>query len=245
MRFFGSIEKSSGLGPRQIRVVASTGAVDRAGDIVVPAGADLTAYRSNPVVLRDHDPRQPVGTATLQVTNSAIVGIVNFAPAGMSEVADESCQLAKAGVLRGVSIGFNPIKSSPIRGGGVRYEEWELLEISLVSVPANAGAVVVERSLRRKSGRSISAANTEKLCTVRNHLEQAADHLDDVLGDADGDETKGADMEFYRRKMMAVNIRAGIPPVNQKAYEIANRPSFQSVAQRAAYVARLRRLCRD
>ena len=39
MRFFGRIEtKASGLGPRQIRVIASTGQVDRAGDIVVPRG---------------------------------------------------------------------------------------------------------------------------------------------------------------------------------------------------------------
>lgn len=255
MRFFGRIEtKASGLGPRQIRVIASTGQVDRAGDIVVPRGIVLTGYRENPVVLRDHDPSRPVGMASIQVTDAAVLATVTFAPAGASEIADETCALAKAGVLRGVSIGFNPIRSSPIRGGGVQYIEWELLEISLVSVPANAGAVVVERSMRRKAGRSISAANTEKLCAARDRLDEAADHLDDVIGDADGDETKRIDVDLYRRKARLAELRASVALQGNTSAEILARREKvaevgaaigarpRTLAERKSYVAEARRL---
>ena len=188
------------------------------------------------------------------MTDAAVLATVTFAPAGASEIADETCALAKAGVLRGVSIGFNPIRSSPIRGGGVQYIEWELLEISLVSVPANAGAVVVERSLRRKSGRSISAANTEKLCAARDHLEEAADHLDDIIGDNDGDEAKRVDVELYRRKAHLVELRASVAASgNAKAEMLARREKMadlaakiggrpRTLAERKSYVAAARRL---
>jgi HK97 family phage prohead protease len=222
--FFGRIEsKASNLGPRQIRCIASTAKVDRVGDIVMPRGIILTGYRENPVVLRDHDPSRPVGMAAISVTDAAVLALVTFAPLGASEIADEACALAKSGVLRGVSIGFNPIKSSPIRGGGVQYIEWELLEISLVSVPANAGAVVVERSMRRKSGRSISTANTEKLCAARDRLDEAADHLDDVIGDNDGDETKRVDIEIYRRKARLVELRASVAASSDANAEVLSR----------------------
>jgi HK97 family phage prohead protease len=135
------------LGPRQIRIRASTPTPDRAGDVMVPKGCDAKGYAANPIILADHDPRQPIGRATLTIGDEAVDALIDFAPAGISAKADEYCGLAKAGILNAASIGFQPVEYEPIKGGGYRYTKWELMEISLVAVPCNPEALVVGRSL--------------------------------------------------------------------------------------------------
>ncbi|KAF2991145.1 HK97 family phage prohead protease [Methylocystis sp. MJC1] len=150
----GAAIKDDALGPRQIRVVASTATPDRVKDVMVPDGCDLTQYRVNPVVLANHDPNCPIGTAQVEIKNGRVEATIDFAPAGASPKADEYCALAKAGVLNAVSVGFEPTDAEPIRGGGDRIKSWSLLELSLVSVPANPEALVIARSLEK--------ANSEK-----------------------------------------------------------------------------------
>ena len=52
----------------------------------------------------------------------------------------------KSGVVGAVSVGFRPIASEPIRGGGERFTAWEILELSCVSVPCDADALVIARA---------------------------------------------------------------------------------------------------
>lgn len=143
--------KAAGLSDRQIRVRASEEAQDRVGDILEAAGCDLTDFRNNPIVLFNHDPDHPVGRASLSRSGYAIEGVVEFAPEGASRKADEVCNLAKAGVLSGVSVGFEPTEAEPIKGGGWRIKKWTLLELSIVAIPALASATILERSYRGRS----------------------------------------------------------------------------------------------
>jgi HK97 family phage prohead protease len=189
--------KSIGLGPRQIRVIASTETVDRVGDIVVMGGADLTAFRKNPIVLASHDYHQPIGTAKVEVKGGVLEAVITFAPSGVSKAADEWCGLAKNGVVNAVSIGFNPRKAEPIRGGGTKFTEWELLEISLVGIPANSSALVVERS-HEKAGRVLSGSNKAKLTEAHEHVCAAVDALGEVLG-AGADDNDGEDGDEEKR----------------------------------------------
>lgn len=142
------IAKGAGLGPRQIRVRASDATQDRVGDVMDVSGCDLTSFRENPIVLFSHDPAHPIGRASLGVSGYALEGVVTFAPEGASRKADEVCALAKSGVLSGVSVGFEPIETKPIPGGGYRVTKWALLELSIVAVPANPSATILERSYR-------------------------------------------------------------------------------------------------
>jgi HK97 family phage prohead protease len=135
------------VGDRQIRVIVSTPGSDRVGDVMEPMGCDLKAYRRNPVVLLNHDRTKPIGTAVVEIKSDRVEATITFAPAGVCDEADEACSMAKAGVLNAVSPGFIIKEASPIKGGGSRITKWELLEISLVTVPANPDAVVTQRSL--------------------------------------------------------------------------------------------------
>ena len=157
------------LPDRTIVAIASDETLDRAGDVMVASGCDATNFKRNAVALRDHDPTKPIGTASVIVKGNRLEATINSRPPASAPVADETFALAKAGVLTGVSIGFQPIESEPLRGGGVKFTKWELLEISIVAVPANPSALVIQRSYRAKAGASagkvwasgISAADQE------------------------------------------------------------------------------------
>jgi HK97 family phage prohead protease len=139
------------LGDREVEVVMSTDALARDGHILLPGGCQLRNYLANPIVLWSHDPDKPIGNAEdLAVGVDQIVARAVFAPAGLSHKADEICGLTKAGVIRAVSIGFDPIDMEPLDPkkprGGQRISSWELLEMSFVSVPADVGALVTARA---------------------------------------------------------------------------------------------------
>ncbi len=140
--------KSSKLGPREIHVIASTETRDRVGDIMLASGCNLSNYARNPIVLAQHDPDHPIGTAKASVIGNRLQAIIEFAPEGASRKADEYCALAKSGVISACSIGYEPLETEPIRGGGFLVKAWELLELSLVSVPCNAEALIAQRSYR-------------------------------------------------------------------------------------------------
>lgn len=135
------------LGERQIMVVASDPTLDRTKDVMRPEGCVLDNYQNNPIVLASHDPTQPIGSAKAAIRNGRVEALIDFAPAGISAKADEFCGLAKAGVLRAVSVGFDPIEYQPNKAGGYDYNKWELMELSVVAVPANPGARVIARAL--------------------------------------------------------------------------------------------------
>jgi HK97 family phage prohead protease len=123
------------------RFTISTGAADRDNDTISPAGWRLDNYRRNPVVLWAHDYTQlPLGKAIdIHVEDQALVADAEFAN---HTFADTVLQMIDGGFLRATSVGFKPEKA--IRNdqrGGTDFIEQELLEFSIVPVPANPEAV--------------------------------------------------------------------------------------------------------
>lgn len=131
--------------------VLSDGTVDRYGEIVEPAGWELAAFKRNPIALFNHRPDQVVGRwANIRVAGGELLGEFQPAEPGTSRVADEVRKLVQQGVLKAASVGFRAIESEPLDDnprGPKRYTRQELLETSIVSVPANPAALAVARSL--------------------------------------------------------------------------------------------------
>jgi Phage head maturation protease len=138
------------LAARRIRVIASTAREDREGDIIEVGGWDLAAFRRNPVVLFNHDPSKPIGRCVdIGVVSGRLEATVEFPPVGTSPLADEVHSLVRHGAVSALSVGFLPRETKPIPGGrGLRIMKAELLELSLVSVPANPDCLVVQREAR-------------------------------------------------------------------------------------------------
>ena len=125
-------------GERWIEGFATTPEVDRAGDIVDPTGAK---YELPIPLLWQHKHDEPIGAVTEAHATSRGIRIKARLSAGVAK-ADEIWQLISDGVLNAVSIGFRSLQQTPLKGGGSRFKQWEWLELSVVSVPAQPGAKV-------------------------------------------------------------------------------------------------------
>jgi HK97 family phage prohead protease len=130
------------------RLTITTQHEDREGDILIPEGAVLDAYRKNPVVLFSHDHYSiPVArTVSLDVVPGEGIR-ADFVWLKNDPDADRIRNAFEQGVLNAASVGFRPLAWDPLGNGGYRYTKWELLEWSIVAVPANAEAVRHLKSL--------------------------------------------------------------------------------------------------
>lgn len=129
---------------RMITGMASTPEVDRVGDIVDPMGAKFAPEIS---LLWQHRHDSPVGIAELgKPTKKGIpfrAIIARIEEEGeLKQLVDRAWQSVKAKLVRGVSIGFRPIKYDIMSEGGLKFTETEIYELSLVTVPANASATI-------------------------------------------------------------------------------------------------------
>jgi HK97 family phage major capsid protein/HK97 family phage prohead protease len=130
---------------RIIRGTATTPSPDRVGDIVEPLGVKF----NNPMpLLWQHKHDKPVGTVTFdKPTKDGITFVAKLAkidePGTLKDRIDEAWQSVKAGLVSAVSIGFRAIEYAFIEGtNGIRFTESEVMELSLVTIPANADATI-------------------------------------------------------------------------------------------------------
>jgi HK97 family phage major capsid protein/HK97 family phage prohead protease len=139
-------EDEKGDKPRRFRGIATTPSVDRAGDIVEPKGAQF----SLPIpLLWQHDAMDPIGWITsAKVTDKGIevegeIARVE-APASLSDRLASAWSMIKSGLVRGLSIGFQPLESEKIPNSySLRFMKWSWLELSAVTIPMNAEASIV------------------------------------------------------------------------------------------------------
>lgn len=132
--------------------VLSDATVDRYGDVIEQDGWRLDEFKRNPIALFNHNVNAPIGKwRNIRVEGGQLVGELEPAERGTSQRIDEILSLIDQDILRATSVGFRVIESEPLDPKqpmrGSRFKEQELLETSIVSVPANPAAVQIARSL--------------------------------------------------------------------------------------------------
>ena len=176
--------------------IASTSTSDRYGDIIDQKSWNLDGYKKNPVILLNH--RQdmlPIGRASsVQVVNGQLEIDVEFDMD--DELGASVARKVEKGFLTAVSVGFQP-KKAAMRSelpkdhkaagqSGMYFEDAELLEVSVVTIPANSEAIAkghqslvpsLERTIRQIVKSELLARPAQQLENVK-HILQVEEEAD-------------------------------------------------------------------
>lgn len=146
-------------GSRKMTFVASDGTRDSAGTVLNVKGWDLERFNANGIIGYQHkvygggsweNPDNVIGKGHAYVEGDKLMVDVEFEPAEINPLAEKVYQKLLFGSLKGVSVGFLPLgKGAWGKGeeaiGGTRetyyYAGQELLEVSVVNIPANPKAL--------------------------------------------------------------------------------------------------------
>lgn len=165
---------------REIHGMATTPTVDRMDDVVDPEGV---VYRGPVKLHLYHKHDLPVGRVTFErPTKKGIpfkATIPDVSEAGtVRERVNEAWHSVKYRLLDAVSIGFSPLEGGVelLKSGGLLFKKWEMLELSLVGVPANPEAVITAFKsadaglIRSALGIKAASSVLERQALVRNLL---------------------------------------------------------------------------
>ena len=136
---------------RQVEFVISTEAVDTYRTVFKLDGWDLADYTRNPIVCYQHransdDPDNIIGTSTVRVEGSELIGTVTFEPAEINPRAEKIFQKVQSGTLRMASVGANVqtarfgVEENEEDPEVLYFTKQRLMEWSVVSVGSNPDA---------------------------------------------------------------------------------------------------------
>lgn len=147
-------------GSRKITFVASDGTRDSAGTVLNVDGWKLDRFNSNGIIGYQHkvyggwddtdNPDNVIGKGYAYVKDGHLLVDVEFEPAEINELAEKIYQKLLFGSLKAVSVGFMPVgkgqwgkdeESLDGKNPTYYYAGQELLEVSVVNIPANPNAL--------------------------------------------------------------------------------------------------------
>lgn len=196
---------------RTVEFVISSAARDRYNTRCNPQGWNLENFNKNGIVGYQHNvygdmcsppnPDDVIGQGRAWVEGDQLIGSITFEPADINPLAEKLFRKVLLGTIRATSVGFQPVGEGRWGEGdearGMENETYyfagqELLEFSLVNIPANPEALV--RSVRDQSAHALmylrratglSFADIEGM-TVRTLIDTLDDKQRSVLTGAAG-----------------------------------------------------------
>lgn len=195
---------------RQVRVIVSTGDMDRDGEIIDPAGVTWKAFMATGAgpVLWNHNSNSPIAKCIeLSKQGNGLVALVQFPPEGDDPESDRRYKQITFGSVPGASIGFMSVKSEPLDKanpvkGPQRYLQSEIMEFSFTPIPCNPNAIVLDKS----SGNfKVGASKNLVLEEVSDWDAEAA--AESIFGAADFD-SDTPDSTFARKGFLCYDASA-------------------------------------
>ena len=207
--------------------------LSRDGVTVDPEGMDFSAYEKNPVVLYAHDfagrtdsGGLPIGRTRKLVRTARGHIRAEFEFLSGDPFADRVRNAWNQGFLRGASIGWRAIESSPT-SRGVRVVRSELLEWSIVAVPADPDA------LRESYRRMISALLDDDHAPGAPGDHVIFDHVEDSAGGGEeplvADDAPGAERttpeepDFSETRGLLAELRETLTAATKMARDSPHR----------------------
>lgn len=145
---------------RKVTFVASDGTRDTAGTVLNQDGWDLERFNNNGIIGYQHkvygsydgtdNPDNVIGKGHAYLEDGKLMVDVEFEPKEINELAEKVYQKILFGSLKAVSVGFLPLgkgkwgkEEEALDGSNPTYyfEGQELLEVSVVNIPANPHAL--------------------------------------------------------------------------------------------------------
>lgn len=154
-----------------VRGIATTPTPDRVNDIVDPLGA---TFAPQIPLLWQHNAEKPVGITELGKPTKKGIPFVSRIPkvkeaGALRDRIEEAVQSIRYKLVAAVSIGFRVLNDAVerLQSGGYRFLETEILELSLVTIPAQPDAKItgiksIDDRLQAASGRKRSAVSLIK-----------------------------------------------------------------------------------
>lgn len=146
---------------------ATTPAMDRVKDTIDPLGV---RYKNPLALLHQHNRDRPIGSATFKtptkrgVEFDAEIPIVSEEFGALRDRVDTAWGELKHGLVRFVSVGFMPLKYAFRDDGGIDYQEVEVYELSIVTIPALSEAVIT--AVKAMQGMPLS---DDVVQTIKSH----------------------------------------------------------------------------
>lgn len=180
-----------------IRGIANANIVDRMSERLEPAGVDVKNFMKNRVLLSDHMYMNQAVIGRVEelrveddgVHFDAFIGDPKAAP--LTNLQKDIRSLVAQRLIQTVSVGFIPTRiKAPVWDDEGRLvepaviEKWELLELSVVAVPANPGATFEMRSGDNAGiALNVTASQpTQELTEVKNQLDNDKSAIDNLKG---------------------------------------------------------------
>lgn len=126
-----------------VSMLASTADTDRDGEVIKQEGWDLKEFLTNPVIMFAHNYSDlPIGKAVrVALTDKGLEMDIKFASEKGNPKGQQVKTLIEEGILNAGSVGFIPQERNPEDESII--EKAQLLEFSIVPVPANPNALVL------------------------------------------------------------------------------------------------------
>lgn len=160
---FKAVDAGEDNDKRFFKGIATTIGEDRYGDIVESEGAQFNL----PIALLwQHRSDMPVGQVTKATTSKKDIKVEGYIaktdiPGTLKDRLDTAWQELKLGLVRFLSIGFNPLEYNYMEESyGIHFLKWEWLELSLVTIPANADSSITSIKRFDEDLRRAASGNT-------------------------------------------------------------------------------------
>lgn len=185
---------------------ASTVDEDIDGYVIAPEAYrdGLSLYMRNPILLFNHDRDKPIGIVRRADIDSR--GLLIEAEFDMADdFAAAKARQAERGVLRGFSVGFRPTAEPKFKDEKLYFGRVQLMEISLVSVPANPHALI-----GAEAGELVSRAAAECQANALKEIAAAESRSREAIDVYFKEALKGAELRiaelFEARGLTLANL---------------------------------------